>query len=312
MKLELLQKKYLAYLQAHSFVGEPENLYEPINYIMNLGGKRIRPVLSMAAGLAFDAPVNDTLRLAHAIETFHNFTLVHDDIMDEAESRRGKQTVHIRNGLPTAILAGDNMLILAFQMFEGCRPDVLSVFLKAAQEVSNGQQMDMNFEESSDVTMLDYLEMIRLKTAVLLGCSCYVGAANAGADSETSHKMYAFAEQMGMAFQMQDDWLDTFGSKAETGKTEGGDIISKKKMWLYLKAREKENTIDDIYTIEDPTLRVKESREYFKQLGLDKELLAEQDKYYQKSLEILTSLNLGDDKMLPFLEIASFLKNRKH
>ena len=201
MKLELLQKKYLAYLQAHSFIGEPENLYEPINYIMNLGGKRIRPVLSMAAGLAFDAPVNDTLRLAHAIETFHNFTLVHDDIMDEAESRRGKQTVHIRNGLPTAILAGDNMLILAFQMFEGCRPDVLSVFLKTAQEVSNGQQMDMNFEESSDVTMLDYLEMIRLKTAVLLGCSCYVGAANAGADSETSHKMYAFAEQMGMVLE---------------------------------------------------------------------------------------------------------------
>ena len=229
--------------------------------------------------------------IAHLLYKKHDVALFH--IMDEAESRRGKQTVHIRNGLPTAILAGDNMLILAFQMFEGCRPDVLSVFLKTAQEVSNGQQMDMNFEESSDVTMLDYLEMIRLKTAVLLGCSCYVGAANAGADSETSHKMYAFAEQMGMAFQMQDDWLDTFGSKAETGKTEGGDIISKKKMWLYLKAREKENTIDDIYTIEDPTIRVKEAREYFKQLGLDKEQITFQNNYhllYTSSCDVLCVL----------------------
>jgi len=172
--------------------------------------------------------------------------------------------------------------------------------------------MDMNFEKSDTITMPDYLEMIRLKTAVLLGSSCYMGAAIADAKIETCNQMYQFAENMGMAFQMQDDWLDTFGSSEQTGKVEGGDIIAKKKMWLYIKAKEKENHIDEIYAIQNEGLRVKEAQSYFHKLGLDSEIKEAQDSYNVRSLEILESLNLGKEKMQPFLEIASFLKNRSH
>ena len=313
MDLKTLQQTYIQYLQNQPFNGHPASLYEPINYIMNLGGKRIRPVFTLAASALYKDDFMAALPVAHAIETFHNFTLVHDDIIDGANSRRGQETVHIRNGLPTAILAGDNMLILSLQMLEGVRPYILKVFLKTAQDVCDGQQMDMEFETRSSVTMAEYLEMIRLKTAVLLGCAAYVGAAHAGASESDCKKLYSFGQDIGMAFQMQDDWLDTFGSSAQTGKIEGGDIIARKKMWLYIKAKEAHSTeIDDIYSIENLDERVKAAQAYFDKIGVSEAIAMEQNRYYDNAMNTLNSLGFNDKKMQPFLEVASFLKTRNH
>jgi geranylgeranyl diphosphate synthase type II len=313
MDLKTLQHTYLQHLKNQPFSGHPASLYEPINYIMNLGGKRIRPVFALAASALYKDDYMTVLPVAHAIETFHNFTLVHDDIMDGANSRRGQDTVHIRNGLPTAILAGDNMLILSLQMLEGVRPDILKLFLKTAQDVCDGQQMDMEFETQANVSMAEYLEMIRLKTAVLLGCAAYVGAAHAGAIESDCQKLYSFGQDIGMAFQMQDDWLDTFGTSAQTGKIEGGDIIARKKMWLYIKAKEtNSHEIEEIYAIENTEERVKTAQIYFDKIGVSQAITMEQNRYYENAIKTLTSLGFDDKKMQPFMEVASFLKTRNH
>jgi geranylgeranyl diphosphate synthase type II len=218
----------------------PANLYEPIRYIMNLGGKRIRPVMVLMASEMFNDDVNVALDVALAIETFHNFTLVHDDIMDNAPLRRGAQTVHEKWGTNNAILSGDVMMVESNKHLSkapvNVLKSVLDTFNKTAQGVCEGQQLDMEFEQRSDVSIPEYLEMIRLKTAVLLGGAMKLGATVGGASEHNANLLYSFGENLGVAFQLQDDILDVYGNPAKFGKQVGGDIIANKKTFLHLKA----------------------------------------------------------------------------
>lgn len=218
----------------------PDNLYAPIQYIMSLGGKRIRPVMVLMASELFDDDVSKAIDVALAVETFHNFTLVHDDIMDNAPLRRGKQTVHEKWGINNAILSGDVMMVESNKHLSKVDISVLKAVLETfnttAQGVCEGQQLDMEFESRSDVSIDEYVEMIRLKTAVLLGGAMKLGAYVGGADAKNANLLYQFGENLGIAFQLQDDILDVYGDPEKFGKQVGGDIISNKKTFLLLTA----------------------------------------------------------------------------
>ena len=221
---------------------EPKNLYKPIDYILSLGGKRIRPILTLMATEVFDADCKKALAAATAIEIFHNFSLVHDDIMDDAPLRRGNETVHEKWNINTGILSGDAMLILAYQHFEEYEPTIFrnlaKLFSKTALEVCEGQQYDVDFETRDDVTIVEYLKMIEYKTAVLVGAAMKMGAIVAQTSHENANLIYDFGLNLGIAFQLQDDYLDAFGNPETFGKQVGGDIIENKKTYLYLKAIE--------------------------------------------------------------------------
>ena len=218
----------------------PKSLYEPIDYILSLGGKRIRPVLTLMAADIFDGDHKKAISAAKAVEMFHNFSLVHDDIMDDAPLRRGNETVHEKWNLNTGILSGDAMLILAYQYFENYEPKIFQalakLFSKTALEVCEGQQYDVDFETRDDVTIPEYLKMIEYKTAVLLGAAMKMGAIVAETSEENADLIYNFGLNLGIAFQLQDDYLDAFGNPETFGKQVGGDIIENKKTYLYLKA----------------------------------------------------------------------------
>lgn len=236
-----LRDLYRAYAKAYSFKKEPINLYEPVDYIMNLGGKNIRAILTLSAYQMFDENIEQALPYAHAIELFHNFSLVHDDIMDEAEMRRGKPSVHQKFGINTGILSGDIMLIHVFKILgkienEKKRKEVLEVFTQAAIDVCEGQQYDVDFENRNDVSIEQYIKMISLKTAVLLAAALKIGAQLAGANESESKLIYDFGWHAGIAFQIQDDILDAYGDVFKIGKRKGGDIIQNKKTILYLEA----------------------------------------------------------------------------
>lgn len=224
-----------------AYPAQPANLYEPIKYIMSLGGKRIRPVMVLMATELFTDEVTKALDVALAIETFHNFTLVHDDIMDNAPLRRGKQTVHEKWGVNNAILSGDVMMVESNKHLSkvdvSVLKPVLDTFNLTAQGVCEGQQLDMEFETRDDVSIAEYIEMIRLKTAVLLGGAMKLGAIVGGADEENANLLYQFGENLGIAFQLQDDILDVYGDPEKFGKQVGGDIISNKKTFLHLSAK---------------------------------------------------------------------------
>ena len=228
------------YLQAQYEDKEPKNLYDPIHYILDLGGKRMRPVLTLMSAEIFDADYKKALPAALAVEVFHNFSLVHDDIMDDAPLRRGKETVHEKWNINTGILSGDAMLILAYQYFEKYEPtifrDLAKLFSKTALEVCEGQQWDVDFETRDDVTIAEYLKMIEYKTAVLVAAAMKMGAIIAETTEENANLIYEFGLNLGLAFQLQDDYLDAFGDPATFGKQVGGDIIENKKTYLYLKA----------------------------------------------------------------------------
>jgi geranylgeranyl diphosphate synthase type II len=240
--IETYQKQFLAYLEDYKSIREPKNLYEPIEYILNLGGKRLRPVLTLMTADCFEGDTNSALDAALAVEVFHNFSLIHDDIMDAAPLRRGHQTVHEKWDLNTGILSGDAMLIMAYQLFENYPPDVFQnlaiLFSKTALEVCEGQQYDIDFETRHDVSIVEYLKMIEYKTAVLVGAAMKMGAIIAGASEEDQNRSYEFGRNLGIAFQLQDDYLDAFGNPETFGKQVGGDIIENKKTYLYLKALE--------------------------------------------------------------------------
>ncbi len=219
----------------------PATLYEPLRYFVGLGGKRIRPVLCLMAAELLGEIGEDTWCAATAIELFHNFTLVHDDIMDEAPLRRGQETLHARFGMTSGILGGDALCILAYEQLTAVKSalqPLLRTFNQTALEVCEGQQLDMDYEKRQDVGVEDYVEMIRLKTSVLLGCSLKMGALTAGGSGQVADKLYQFGQALGIAFQLQDDYLDAFGETALTGKQPGGDIQSGKKTYLHLKALE--------------------------------------------------------------------------
>lgn len=222
---------------------KPEELYAPVNYSLGAGGKRLRPVLLLTSFNLFSDEIEKALPAAIAVEVFHNFTLLHDDIMDKAEMRRNNPTVHVKFSENNAILSGDAMAFLSYQyLTEYHTPqlfDVVDLFTQTALQVCEGQQYDMDFENRMDVTEEEYLEMIRLKTAVLLGCSLKAGALLAGTSSETAQQLYNYGINLGLAFQLQDDWLDTFGNQKDFGKKIGRDILANKKTWLLIKALEK-------------------------------------------------------------------------
>ncbi len=215
-------------------------LYDPIRYTMEGGGKRLRPLLLLASCQAFGVSPEEAVNQAVGVEMFHNFTLLHDDVMDRADTRRGRPTVHVKWNDTTAILSGDTMLTLATELVSRCPaeklPQVLGLFNSTAMQIYEGQQMDMDFERRNDVTVPEYLEMIRLKTSVLLGCACSMGAMMADAGQQSLKAIYDYAVNLGIAFQLQDDYLDTFGDPATFGKETGGDILNDKKTWLLITA----------------------------------------------------------------------------
>ena len=219
---------------------EPQGLYAPIRYVLSLGGKRIRPVLMLMAYNLYREDVKPCLMPAIGLETYHNFTLLHDDLMDRAEMRRGKACVHLKWDDNTAILSGDNMLVLAFQYMMQCdeeaMPAIMRIFSKTAIEIDEGQQYDIDFESRNDVTETEYIEMIRLKTSVLLACALQIGATLAGAPKQDTEALYRYGECLGLAFQLQDDYLDVYGDPAVFGKKIGGDILCDKKTYMLINA----------------------------------------------------------------------------
>ena len=228
------------YIDNLSYDRQPDSLYAPIKYVLSMGGKRIRPVLMLLAYNLFRDDAETILPTACGLETYHNYTLLHDDLMDRAELRRGHQTVHKRWNDNTAILSGDTMLVLAYQRIAQCNPTklklVLDLFTETALEIGEGQQYDMDFENRNDVTEDEYIEMIRLKTSVLLACALKTGAILAGAPQKDADTLYKFGEQIGLAFQLQDDFLDVYGDTQVFGKAIGGDIVSNKKTYMLINA----------------------------------------------------------------------------
>ena len=279
---------------------EPAGLYEPIAYTLQGGGKRLRPVLTLAACDAFCGDPEKALNQAMAVEMFHNFTLLHDDVMDRADMRRGRPTVHVRWDDRTAILSGDCMLTLATMMVmrgaddQSLRPAV-NLLNRTAVEIYEGQQLDMDFETRRDVTLDDYLEMIRLKTSVLLGCACQMGAIMGGASEQSQQAMYSFGEKLGLAFQLQDDYLDTFGDPIVFGKEIGGDIANDKKTWLMLTAVAEDQTgvmTRELSTPSDRQEKIEAVREVYRQLNLEERCHQLIDVYVAQAVKELERADL--------------------
>lgn len=305
--IAVYQEHFLAYLENQNILKEPKNLYEPIDYILRLGGKRIRPVLTLMTAEVFDVDFKKALAAATAVEVFHNFSLVHDDIMDDAPLRRGKETVHEKWNLNTGILSGDAMLILAYQYFEKYEPTVFralaKLFSKTALEVCEGQQYDVDFEVRDDVTIPEYLKMIEYKTAVLVGAAMKMGAIIAETSEENASLIYDFGLNLGIAFQLQDDYLDCFGNPETFGKQVGGDIIENKKTYLYLKAMEfakadEREQLLHLYSIQpdDNSEKIESVKEFFNQTGASKATQAAIEDYTIKAFDTLTGMQISEDK----------------
>lgn len=292
-----------------NFQREPHELYEPITYIFSLGGKRIRPVMLLMAADMFGGNIQQAMPAALAIEIFHNFSLLHDDVMDRAPLRRGNQTVHEKWNINTAILSGDTMMVKAYDQFlklpeTKIRP-AIAVFNMTATWVCEGQQLDMNFEQKNDVSISDYIEMIRLKTAVLIGAALKLGSLLAGAADEDQQKLYDFGIQTGLLFQLRDDLLDIYGSTEVFGKKPYGDIIACKKTFPFLKALEHFSGNDRQELIElyadrsvDPELKVKKVLNYFEKAEVKKQTEEKIHEYYLLAREAFAAINVEEKKKL--------------
>lgn len=290
------------YINKINFKKEPKELYEPIGYIANLGGKRLRPLLTLFAAEVFGAKPADAIYAAVAIELFHNFSLIHDDIMDEAPLRRGKKTVHEKWNLNTGILSGDAMLILAYQYFEHYEPfifkDLAKLFSKTALEVCEGQQLDINFETRNNVSIPEYIKMIEYKTAVLVGAALEMGAIVANSSDGNKRAIYNFGRDLGIAFQLQDDYLDAFGETATFGKQIGGDILENKKTYLYLKSLENASNDDKTELLnwfsskEGGQEKIEAVKSLFEKTNATKDTQALIEEYTQKALLQLETLEI--------------------
>ncbi|MEC9209794.1 MAG: polyprenyl synthetase family protein [Bacteroidota bacterium] len=291
----------------------PELLYDPIEYIMGLQGKRMRPMLVLMAHQLFDENLEKALAPAIAIELFHNFTLLHDDIMDNAPLRRGSQTVHEKWNSNVAILSGDVMMIQAYQLLAkadlNSLKEILDVFSKVAVKVCEGQQWDMNFETQDNVNLVEYTKMIEYKTAALLAASLQIGAITAGANKEEQYHLYEFGTNIGIAFQLKDDLLDVFGSSEAFGKQEGGDILANKKTFLYLKALQladnlTKGKLQAYYTTNDVSkLKVKTVKDIFKNLNIQKHTINMMKAYYTKAIKHLNAIDSNNkDPLVLFSE----------
>ena len=300
---------------------QPKELYEPEAYILSLGGKRLRPLLALIACDLFDKDPALALNSALAVELFHNFSLIHDDILDEAPLRRNQATVHHKWNTNIAILSGDAMLVKAFQAlsaYDASEYKQLSHLLQStAIEVCEGQQMDMNFERDNVVGVDDYVHMITLKTAVLLGCSLKMGAMAAGAGTEDQDHLYAFGKNLGVAFQLLDDYLDAFAKDAgKFGKQPGGDILANKKTFLLLKCAEKADAtttaeIARLMQLKDPAEKVSAMLRIFSQLGVGDLCLAEADAFTKKAIDCLEQVNASSKKKNALRQMALELLNRQ-
>ena len=287
------------------FPEQPHNLYDPLRYFMQLGGKRMRPILSLMACKLFDKDFEKALNVALCVEYFHNFSLIHDDIMDAAPLRRGQTTVHKKWNENIAILSGDVMLVKAYDFLANYPPQIFQelflLFNKTAKEVCEGQQMDMDFESRNDVNETEYLEMIRLKTSVLLGCALQMGAIVGKADKENACLLFDFGEYLGMAFQIHDDILDLYGQTASVGKQIGGDILANKKTLLSLSAmhlanNDQRNTLRSIAKIEDPQLKIEKAKRIYRDLGALSYCQQKMNQYQQKALSALEKMSCGASK----------------
>ena len=311
----------VAHLANKVTLKEPASLYEPIDYILTLGGKRLRPVLTLMSADFFGGNYKQALDASLAVEMFHNFSLVHDDIMDNAPLRRGHQTVHEKWDVNTGILSGDAMLILAYQLFETYRPKVFMqlavLFSKTALEVCEGQQYDVDFETRNDVTISQYIKMIEYKTAVLIGASLQMGAIIADASQSCQEKIYAFGKNLGIAFQLQDDYLDAFGNPLTFGKQVGGDIIANKKTFLYLTALQKSTPskaqeLSSLFATmpKNPSEKITAVKEIFVCSGAAKATEDEIARYTNTSISLLQDIKISQRHKDTLKSFADFLMNR--
>jgi geranylgeranyl diphosphate synthase type II len=317
---QLLEKVKFA-LSEVKLDAQPQELYLPISYTIDLGGKRIRPVLVLLACDLFGGNIEKAINSAVAIEIFHNFTLLHDDIMDNAPIRRGKESVFKKWNSNVAILSGDTMFAIAYKHLamseKNVLQDVLHIFTKAAIEVCEGQQYDMNFETRNNVTISEYIEMIRLKTAVLIAASLKTGAFVAGAKEKDAENIYKFGEYVGLAFQLRDDLLDVYGDQDKFGKQIGGDIVTNKKTYLYIKALQ-EARGNDLKTLEkyfssinfDQKEKVNAVTEIYNKLGVKNSSVALINDYYDQALRHLSLLSVNDERKMILRKYTDQLINR--
>ena len=321
LDLTSYQKEFQQYLDKKEWIREPKNLYEPIDYIIQLSGKRLRPILTLMAADILSDDYKKAFPAALAVEVFHNFTLVHDDIMDDAPLRRGKKTVHEKWDLNRGILSGDAMLILAYQYFENYTPEIFQklaiLFSKTALEVCDGQQLDIDFETRNDVTIDEYLNMIRLKTSVLVAAALKMGAIVAESSEKNANLLYEYGLNLGLAFQLQDDYLDTFGNPETFGKQVGGDIIENKKTYLYLKAMELSSDNDKqklafFYNqkLEDNSIKIDEVKRIFEKYEIPSLIQQLIHDYTSLAFNLLEKMNMSKLNKEKLTEFGSFLMAR--
>ncbi|MAV04503.1 MAG: polyprenyl synthetase [Flavobacteriaceae bacterium] len=308
-------------LKKVSLGSKPDTLYDPVKYILDIGGKRVRPVLALMACSSFDSNPNLALKAALSIELFHNFTLIHDDIMDSANTRRGKETVHKKWGINSGVLSGDVMLIMAYQLLENYDSktylELNKLLNKTAKQVCEGQQMDMDFELKSNVEFEEYIKMIEFKTAVLLGCSLKMGAIIADASKEDQEFIYQYGINLGLAFQFQDDYLDTFGQQNKVGKKIGGDILENKKTVLFHMAIANSNKFQkekilELYSSKENSSedKINKITSLFIETKADKSSLELVDQYTQKAIKLINCLSFDQTKKKDFINFSNSLMKR--
>ena len=317
-------KKYTALIDEElgkiGLPNSPEQLYDPLRYFLKLGGKRIRPMLTLLSAELFGSTAANAMPQALCIEVFHNFTLIHDDIMDEAPLRRNQQTVHEKWNRDVAILSGDVLMIKAYQLLGEIEPRLLpaafELFNRTAIEVCEGQQMDMDFEERSDVSIDEYIEMIRLKTSVLLGCALEIGSIVAEASDKDRAAIYDFGQHIGIAFQIQDDILDLYADPDKFGKQVGGDVIANKKTLLHLTAlknatKEQLEVLKQLQREQNLVLKVDRTRRLFDQLNVRSICEARMQEHYDIAMKSLSKIEVDESRKEKLIGLAAFLMNRE-
>lgn len=319
--METILNKIETALAAIPYPQQPEGLYEPIRYVLSMGGKRLRPTLTLMAYALYKEDTERALPTAIGLETYHNHTLLHDDLMDKADMRRGKPTVHKKWDENTAILSGDTMLIMAFQhiLHTDCHrlPEVLNLAARTMQEICEGQQYDMNFESRSDVREEEYIEMIRLKTSVLLACALKAGALIADAPEEDCKQLYQFGEKIGLAFQLQDDYLDCYGDPAVFGKQIGGDICCAKKTFMLINAFNRANEAQKaelnrlLNEVDERDEKVAGVLALYDELEIPALCRERMETLYAEARRIFDSLPIDAERKQPLWNYAEKLLNRK-
>lgn len=321
LTIEQIQSKVNEFISQLTYDRKPESLYEPISYTLAAGGKRIRPVLMLLAYNIYKDDPESILMTASGLETYHNFTLLHDDLMDNADVRRGRPTVHKKWDANTAILSGDTMLSRAFQMVASCPDDklrqVIDCFTETTLEIDEGQQFDMDFENRQDVREEEYIEMIRLKTSVLLACALKIGAILGGASMEDQENLYNFGQNIGLAFQLQDDFLDVYGDEKVFGKAIGGDICNNKKTFMLINAQllAEGTQADELrrwISVEqfDKTEKIQAVTRIYDELGIDKLVQKKMDEYYAEAEKNLQAISVSDEKKAELRRFAQMMMKR--